>query len=130
MTDNPLRMLEKSFGADVAREIELLREVDSDGADDGYVYNAPDRTWDVRSIFDAHEALSSYLLAQDALPRGAMPVAEDWGGNLYCQVYQGSTPGAIVWCNHETGEGGDSPAILLVSDSLQRFVAGLVKREA
>jgi hypothetical protein len=90
----------------------------------------PDRIWDIRTSFNLDDGDSNdqldrvYELVGDVLPPAALPIAEDWGGNLYCLMLRGSLAGQIVFWNHERDERDD--AVEPVADSVESFYAWLV----
>jgi len=89
-----------------------------------------DRVWDVRTTFgldaaDKGRQLDAvYHLVGDVLPPGALPFAEDWGGNFYCLMLSGLHAGQVVYWDHERDE-GDEPVEPLAG-SLEEFYARLV----
>jgi hypothetical protein len=90
----------------------------------------PNRIWDVRTSFTLgggavpDELDRVYELVGDVLPPGALPIAEDWGGNLYCLVLAGAAAGRVVYWDHERDPGDHRVAP--VADSVRKFFSGLV----
>ena len=90
----------------------------------------PDRIWDVRTSFtldgrDEEAQLDRvYELVGDVLPPGALPVAEDWGGNFYCLMLSGPLAGRVTYWDHERDEGDHR--VEPVAGSVAEFFAGLV----
>ncbi|HUG94118.1 MAG TPA: SMI1/KNR4 family protein [Planctomycetaceae bacterium] len=91
---------------------------------------APDRVWDVRTTFrldDGHpddQLDRVYDLVEDVLPAGALPIAEDWGGNFYCLMLTGTHAGQVVYWDHERDEGDDK--VEPVADTITSFYERLV----
>ena len=124
-----LRALEARLGAaipDVLLAALSEREPISEGA---VAIVAADRVWDVRTTFSLNpggreaQLDGLYELVGDALPPGALPFAEDWGGNLYCLMLSGPLAGQVVWWDHERGEGEDGvePVAASVADFFARL---------
>ena len=90
----------------------------------------PGRVWDVRMTFslddgDRNDQLDSlYDLVGDVLPSGALPFAEDWGGDFYCLMLSGPHAGRVVYWSHERDEG--DTRIEPVANSVADFFASLV----
>jgi SMI1 / KNR4 family (SUKH-1) len=89
----------------------------------------PDRVWDVRTTFRLDSGTKDqldrvYELVGDVLPPGALPFAEDWGGNFYCLMLSGPRAGQVVFWDHER-DGGDHQ-VEPVAGSIEAFYASLV----
>lgn len=90
----------------------------------------PDRIWDVRNSFGlddgdrAGQLDDLYDMVGDVLPPGAVPFAEDWGGDLYCLMLSGSHSGQVVYWSHERDE--DDMRVEPVAVSIASFFASLV----
>ena len=90
----------------------------------------PDRIWDVRTSFtldgDTEEAQldSVYELVGDVLPPNAVPIAEDWGGNIYRVMLSGTLAGRVTYWDHERDERDHH--VELLADSIEEFFEGLV----
>ena len=80
--------------------------------------------FDVRTTFSIRKLHFVYDLVGDVMPPGALPFAEDWGGNLYCLMITGSAAGRVVYWRHER-ESGDHH-VDLVAATLGEFLDGLV----
>jgi hypothetical protein len=123
--------LEKTLGAQLPPDLLAslnTREPISEGKVD---FVAGDTVWDVRTTFtldgtrtDADQLDCVYDLVGDVMPPGALPVAQDWGGNYYCLMVTGSEAGRIVYWDHERdlGEHHTDP----VAESLNEFLDSLV----
>jgi hypothetical protein len=89
-----------------------------------------DRVWDVRKTFrldslaDGDQLEQVYALVGDVLPPGALPFAEDLGGNFYCLMLSGPRIGQVVHWDHERDAGDHS--VTPVSQSVPAFYASLV----
>jgi hypothetical protein len=90
----------------------------------------PHRVWDVRTTFgldggnNADQLDAVYQRVGDVLPPGALPFAEDWGGNFYCLMLAGPHVGRVVYWDHERDEGDHR--VELVAGSIEEFYASLV----
>jgi hypothetical protein len=90
----------------------------------------PGRIWDVRTSFTLAGDLESerldrvYELVGDVLPPGAVPIAEDWGGNFYCLMLSGPHADRVVYWDHERDEGDHR--VEPVAGSIGEFFSGLV----
>ena len=66
-----------------------------------------DETWDIAFFYelsgnDQFKQLDhAYSLISDVLPKDVVPIAEDFGGNIYGLVLSGSQIGQVVWWDHE-----------------------------
>ena len=97
---------------------------------------AGDRIWDVRCTFGLEAGHNEdqldrvYDLVGDVLPPGALPFAEDWGGNFYCIMLSGPYVGRVLYWNHERDAGDHR--MESVARSVSEFHAALVpdRREA
>jgi hypothetical protein len=97
-----------------------------------FVASNPDY-WGVRKLFDSHNeppyssVLEVLRLTGDVIPQNAIPVAEDWSGNMYLLLCDGPNRGHVVWWNHER-EFGDL-SVEHVADTFSEF-KGLLRYES
>jgi len=92
--------------------------------DDGFILETSNGLWDVRETFTPEQILAAHALVHDVLPKEAIPVAEDWGGNFFCLMIDGTEAGKVFWWSHE---GLTTSA---VASSLGEFKNGLSERGA
>lgn len=129
-----LERLEARLGAIVPHELLAALATREPVREGRVVIRTPQRAWDVRTTFilddDAvgtHAQVDRvYAQVADVLPSGELPLAEDWGGNLYCVMLSGPSAGAVVYWNHER-EAGDQ-RVEPVCGSVNEFYARLVPR--
>jgi hypothetical protein len=98
---------------------------------EGHVaFVTPDRIWDVRTSFsldsdERHGQLDRmYELVGDVLPPNTLPIATDWGGNIYFLLLADSSGGGVVYWDHER-EANDH-RVKAVASSVGEFFARLV----
>jgi hypothetical protein len=126
--------LEASLGAKIPPEYLAFLASHSARDEAGLVVSSNPDYWGVRSFFEIGSGEDSYQLDKvysqvgDVLPAGALPIADDWAGNLYCLFCSGPSIGHVVWWNHERDH-GDSRTDLVAS-SFQEFVSSLRRDEA
>lgn len=65
-----------------------------------------------------------YHRVGDVLPPGALPIAQSWGGDIYCLMLRGPLVGKVVFWDHERDE--NDHHVEVIADSIHAFYAGLV----
>ncbi|REJ82064.1 MAG: SMI1/KNR4 family protein [Planctomycetota bacterium] len=87
----------------------------------------------IRNMFRLDERDDSSQLDQvcrlvaDVLPFGALPIAEDWGGNFFCLMLAGAAAGQVVFWEHERDDSDHS--VVPVSESFQQFLRSIVPED-
>lgn len=123
--------LEKSFGHQLPADLVAVLNDRKPIFEGKVAFVAGDTVWDVRTTFtldgprtDYDQLDQIYDLVGDVMPPGALPVAQDWGGNFYCLMVTGSEAGHIVYWDHERdlGDHHTDP----VAQSLDEFLNSLV----
>jgi hypothetical protein len=126
-----LTALEKAFGAQLPADLVASLNNRTPISEGKVAFVAGDTVWDVRTTFamdgtptDFDQLDCVYGLVGDVLPPGALPIAQDWGGNFYCLMVAGPEAGCIVYWDHERDEGDHHTDP--VAQSLDEFLDSLV----
>lgn len=128
LISNRLKALEAKLGAPIPTNLVTHLGQRKPISEGGFGFRAKDRMWDIRTTFrldkSSEEQLDKvYGLVGDVLPPGALPFAEDWGGNFYCLMVSGRSQGQVVYWDHERDPGDHHTKRLAAT--LEDFYAGV-----
>jgi hypothetical protein len=131
-TIDPIRLktLESRLGAKVPQDFTQSLAEREPVREGNLALVTPDGVWDVRTTFvmdgedDSDQLDRVYNLVGDVLPSGALPFAEDWGGNFYCLMLAGPLAGQVVYWDHERDD--DDNSVVRLTGSLEEFYSRLV----
>jgi SMI1 / KNR4 family (SUKH-1) len=125
-----LRCLEERLGIPLPEQFVMTLTGRKPVREGGVAIVCNDCVWDVRNTLslddgDPNDQLDRvYELVREALPHGALPIAQDWGGNLYCLMLLGPEAGQVVWWHHERTEGDQQ--VMPVATSVADFYSRLI----